>query len=209
MSTADNPPGAARSGSTSAFDWVVVGKIGRAQGIRGDVGVEPRTDSPDERFATSAILRAGPPAISELTVASHRWHSGRLIVRFEGIGDRTAAEAIRGSVLEAFIDTSATPTDPDEYYDRQLVGLSAVTLSGEQLGIVTEVVHLPSQDLLAITAADTRQVLVPFIAQMVPSVDLIAGVVTIDPPVGLIESQAPSATAAQDGATAARDSSRE
>ncbi|MFZ1653509.1 MAG: ribosome maturation factor RimM [Candidatus Nanopelagicales bacterium] len=199
MSTAANPPGATQSGSPSAFDWVVVGKIGRAQGIRGDVGVEPRTDSPDERFATGAVLRAGPPAIRELTVASHRWHSGRLIVRFEGIDDRTTSESIRGSLLEAFIDISVTPADPDEYFDRQLVGLSAVTVAGEQLGIVTEVVHLPSQDMLAITAADTGQLLVPFISQMVPSVDLVSGVVTVDPPAGLIESQAPSAGPTNDG----------
>lgn len=176
----------------------MVGKIGRAQGIRGDVGVGPRTDSPEERFATGTVLRAGRPAIADLTVANHRWHSGRLIVHFEGIDDRTAAEAIRGSLLEALIDTSATPADPDEYYDRQLVGLSAVTISGEQLGIVTEVVHLPSQDLLAITAADTGQLLVPFLAHMVPNVDLVAGVVTVDPPTGLIESQAPNAPASTD-----------
>ena len=84
---------------------LVVGRVGRAHGVRGDVFVEPFTDEPDERFAVGAVLQA--QSAVQLTVASAKWHSGKFVVHFTGIDDRTAAEAIRGTELLLDIDPGA------------------------------------------------------------------------------------------------------
>jgi len=113
-------------------------------------------------------------------------HSGRLILRFEGYDGRGAAEGLRNVLLVADVDPAERPEDPDEYYDHQLVGLAVRTLDGEPVGEVAEVLHLPGQDVLAVRRPDGTEALVPFVAAMVPSVDLDAGVVLVDPPPGLL-----------------------
>ena len=164
---------------------VTVGRIGRAHGVRGEVNVEVRTDSPDVRFVTGARLTTEPERIGPLTVLQTRWHSGRLLVRFDGVTDRGGAEALRGVLLLTEVDPDQRPADPDEYFDHQLLGLAAVTPDGDKVGEVTDVLHLPDQDLLVISPADATEVLVPFVAQLVPEIDLAGGRIVIDPPRGL------------------------
>lgn len=164
---------------------VVVGRIGRAQGIRGEVTVEVRTDAPEERFSPGAVLslgnRAGSPA--EVTVAGHRWQGTKLVLRLAGVDDRTAAEALRGALLEAEVDIAAV--EDDEYHDLALVGLRVLDLAGTELGQVAEVLHLPGQDLLAVARPGGAELLVPFVHAIVPLVDLVAGRVVVDLPDGL------------------------
>lgn len=175
---------------------VVVGRIGRAFGLRGEVVVEVRTDSPEERFAPGAVLSRAEDGGGDLVVAAARWHSGRLLVGFEGVGDRTAAEGLRGVLLSAVIDADDEPEDPEEFYDRQLEGLRALGPDGELLGVVSEVVHLPGHDLLAVAvpapAEGAAEVLVPFVAQIVVEVDLAGGLVRLDPPGGLFSEPEPA-----------------
>lgn len=166
---------------------VVVGRIGRAHGIRGEVAVEPRTDDPDERLGIGAELHTEPEAAGPLTISSARWHGARLLVRFTGIVDRTAAEGLRGVRLLADVHPDERPGDPEEFYDHQLTGLRAVMDDDAPVGEVTEVVHLPGHDLLAVRTPDGREILVPFVAQIVPEVDLAAGRVVLDPPAGLLD----------------------
>jgi 16S rRNA processing protein RimM len=166
---------------------VTVGRIGRAHGIRGEVDVEVRTDSPDVRFVAGARLTTEPERAGPLTVKQTRWHSGRLLVRFDGVADRGGAEALRGVLLLTEIDASERPADADEYYDHQLIGLRAVTTHGDVVGAVTEVLHLPDQDLLVIGREGATEVLVPFVTEIVPEIDLSAGQVVIDPPRGLLD----------------------
>ena len=165
---------------------VVVGRIGKPHGLRGQVTIELRTDEPDERFAPSSVLFADG-AIGVLTVAEIHWHSGRLLVNFVGYESRSAAETLRGTILEVERDAEAQPTDPDEFYDSSLIGCSVETISGEPIGVVGEVVHLPSQELLSVITATGREVLIPFVAQIVPTVDMATRRILIDPPAGLIE----------------------
>ena len=164
---------------------VVVGRIGKAHGIRGDVTVEVRTDEPERRFAIGATLHTQHD--TPLVVADARDHSGVLLLRFQGIDDRTAAESLRGALLEADVDPNATPDDEDEFYDRQLVGLAAVHADGRSLGTVAEVIHLPGHDLLAVHSDERGEVLVPFVHEIVTEVDLLNARVIIDPPGGLFE----------------------
>lgn len=162
---------------------VMVGRIGRAHGIRGDVVIGVSTDEPGERFAPGSVFDTdrGP-----LTVETMRWHSSQLLVRFAGCYDRTAAEELRGLWLGVDSDTLPAPTDPDEFRDYDLVGLMVETIEGRVVGVVTDVAHL-GQDLLEVRAPDGGQVLVPFVKAIVPEVDLAAGRIRIDPPAGLLD----------------------
>jgi 16S rRNA processing protein RimM len=166
---------------------LVVGRVGRPHGLRGEVTVELRTDSPDHRFAVGTALLTDPPRPDPLVVEGAHWHAGRLLLRFAGVADRTAAEALRDIRLVVDVPDDEVPEDPEEFYDHQLTGLAAVTVAGEDVGVVTEVLHLPSQDLLAVRRADGREVLVPFVTEIVPQVDLAGRRVVLAPPPGLID----------------------
>jgi 16S rRNA processing protein RimM len=215
---------------------LVVGRVARPHGVRGEVSVEVRTDDPDLRFAVGRAMATDPAAAGPLTVESVRWHSGRLLIRFDGIADRNQAEELRGVWLTLDSAEVGSTGDPDEFHDHELIGLAVVTTSGEPVGRVTDVRHF-GQDLLVIEpapagsgptsgtaeagpaeagpeagpvptgpaqagrgpggpvlAARTRagsglssELLVPFVAAIVPEVDLAAGRLVIDPPPGLLE----------------------
>ena len=179
---------------------VTVGRIGRPHGIRGEVTVEVRTDSPELRFAPGSVLATEPARVGPLTVAAARWHSGRLLLSVEGVRDRTGAEALRGVVLSAEVDDSEVPDDPEEFFDHQLRGLAAYTVDGTHLGEVDDVVHLPGQDLLSVRREGGREVLVPFVAEMVPDIDVEAGRITLDLPDGLLDLDLPDSATASDEA---------
>ena len=170
---------------------VVVGRVGKPHGIRGEVTVDVRTDEPERRFAPGTTLRAQAPAGADrrppsLTVARSRWHQDVLLVTFEEVADRNAAEAVRGTVLHAMLAHDEVPEDPEEFYDHQLVGLEVVDLDGTPLGSLTAVVHGSAQDLLAVRTPDGRDALVPFVAALVPEVDLAGGRVVVADRPGLV-----------------------
>lgn len=167
-----------------ATSRVVVGRLGRPHGIRGEVTVEIRTDEPELRFApgSSVFLSSG----KSLEIQSIRWHQSLLLVKFVGIEDRNGSETLRGNLVEVEIDENDLPESDDEFYDRQLVGLKAVE-NGSQIGVVEEVLHLPSQDLLSIKLNDGREMLLPFIEQFVPEIDLEKNQIIVTPPKGLMD----------------------
>jgi 16S rRNA processing protein RimM len=190
---------------------LIVGRIGRPHGIRGEVIVGVRTDEPDLRFAVGAVFDVertlpGPGGTGEgsrvavagghlvggqLTVAAARWHSGQLLVAFAGITDRTAAGELTGSWLS--VDSSQLPesSDPDEFRDHELIGLSVRTSAGDAVGVVADVLH-HGQDLLVVRqdgdqdGGKGRDYLVPFVKAIVPEIDISAGILVIDPPPGLL-----------------------
>ncbi len=164
-------------------DYVVVGRIGPAHGLKGEVFVEPRTDEPGRRFAPGATLRTPTAA---LTVATSRTHSGKLVVRFEEIDGRNAAEAARGTELTCLVDPDERPEDPEEFYDHQLIGLRVETTDGDLVGELARIEHGAAQDLLVITAPD-REILFPFVSVFVPQVDVPGGRIVIDDQPGLLD----------------------
>jgi 16S rRNA processing protein RimM len=166
---------------------LVVGRIGRAHGLRGEVLVDVRTDEPEARMAPGAVLATDPGTAGPLTIATGRVHSGRLLLHFAGVTDRTGAEALRGVLLLADIDPDARPQDEDEWYDHQLVGLDVVRVDGAPVGEVREVLHLPGHDVLAVTRPDGTEVLVPFVSEIVPEVDVEANRLVVTPPPGLLD----------------------
>ena len=171
---------------------LVVGRIGRPHGIRGDVILDVRTDDPELRFAPGSVIATEPAADGPLTVTGFRWHSGRLLVHFAGFDDRDHAEDLRGIMLVVDSADLEDTGDPDEFRDHQLIGLSVLTRAGEPVGQVADILH-NGQDLLVITGDGTRrgpEILVPFVAPLVPEVDVAAGRLVIDPPPGLLDPDA-------------------
>ncbi len=163
---------------------VVVGVIRRAHGVRGELAVELRTDEPERRLTVGTALRCeNSPRV--LTVDSSRVAAGRWLVHFAEVPDRTAAEALRNTVLLLDVAADERPDEPEEFYDRQLVGLAVHDASGTKTGRVAAVLHLPEQDLLEIDTASGPR-LVPFVQALVPEVDLAAGIVRLADVPGLL-----------------------
>jgi 16S rRNA processing protein RimM len=157
---------------------LLVGRIGRAHGILGEATIEVRTDEPNRRFAIGATVQTD--SNGELKVISGRVHNGILLLGFEGITDRNSVEKLRNTLLYADVDINES-NDDDEYHVMQLIGCSAVLESGESFGEITDVINLPGQDLLAIKTAQGEQ-LIPFVHQLVPTVDIANKKVVVIPP---------------------------
>ncbi|MEU5403103.1 ribosome maturation factor RimM [Streptomyces sp. NPDC005963] len=179
---------------------LVVARIGRAHGIKGEVTVEVRTDEPEQRLAPGAVLATEPAGIGPLTIETGRVHSGRLLLRFAGVRDRTGAEALRNTLLIADVDPEEQPEDPDEFYDHQLIDLDVVTVDGTEVGRITEISHLASQDLLIVEREDGSETMIPFVEEIVVEIDLDEQRAVIDPPPGLIDDRAEIASARDDAA---------
>jgi 16S rRNA processing protein RimM len=171
---------------------LVVGRIVRPHGVRGELTVDVRTDDPELRLAVGAVLATEPAAAGPLTVVGSRWHSGRLLVRFGGVDDRSAAEDLRGTLLVIDSADLGDPPDPDEYRDHQLIGLSVIAPGGEHVGTVADVLH-HGQDLLVVVGTGKRagaEILIPFVSAIVSDVDVSAGLLRVDPPPGLLDPEA-------------------
>jgi len=170
-------------------EGVVVARIGKAHGLRGEVTVHLRTDAPQERFLPGSRFNtepsAGGPPLGPLVLRSARDHNGVLLLAFEGIEDRTAAEGLRGVTLTA--DAAPAPPEQDAWYEAELVGLAVLTADGTRVGHVAAVEQRPAQDLLVLTLPDGGEARVPFVRALVPVVDVAGGTVVIDPPEGLLE----------------------
>jgi 16S rRNA processing protein RimM len=168
---------------------LVIGRIAKAHGVTGEVVVDVRTDDPAERFAPGAVLRGRKPRGGperSFIVETVREHSGRLLVRLTGVGDRNAADELRGTLF--LVESADLPPieDPDEFYDHQLEGLAVRTLDGTAVGTVTEVLHTAAGELLSIKRSEGGELLVPFVSAIVTAVSLAEGTVDIDPPDGLL-----------------------
>ncbi|WP_028476496.1 ribosome maturation factor RimM [Nocardia sp. CNY236] len=170
---------------------LVIGRVAKAHGVRGELVVEVRTDEPDARFAAGVTLRGRLPRSSDLrdfTVRSAREHSGRLLVALAGVDDRTAADALRGALFVVDSADLPPPDDPDEFYDHELEGLQVGLTDGASVGSVHEVLHSAAGELLVVRAdSDGREILIPFVAAIVLTVSTADGTIVIDPPAGLLD----------------------
>ena len=166
---------------------VVVGVIGRPHGIRGELGIDVRTDEPANRFVVGGQLHAEGAPHRHWRIEATRWHGDRLLLRLEGIGDRTAAEQLKGTRLAVSVPASQRPDDEAEWYDHQLVDLVVLDHTRARVGTVVEVVHLPAHDLLRLELDAGGERLVPFATAVVPEVDLASGALTLADLPGLLD----------------------
>ena len=170
---------------------LIVAIIGAAHGLKGEVKLDVRTDAPDQRFAIGTSIETDPAAAGPLTVANRRAYKGGTYVRFAEVKDRTTAESLRGVALVIESDdleeseADRAGSDSEGWYPHELRGLVAIAPSGEELGVIADLQLAPAQDLLVVREATGRLVLVPFVQEIVPEVNLEAQYVVIAAPPGL------------------------
>lgn len=164
-------------------DRVRVGYVRRAHGLRGDVIVRPQSDDPD-RFTLGAAFLSDEDPPRRLTVAEIREHKEGLLLRFEEVRDRNAADAMRGVTITIAADERRR-LEEDEFWPEDLVGLAAVDRLGEELGTINGVISGSAQDRLVVATSSGVHVEVPFVAALVPEIDQAASRIVIDPPPGL------------------------
>lgn len=174
----------------SAPERVAVGRVVAPHGLRGELTVAALSDVPG-RFAAGAALLLSLPGASPraVVIASSRPHStrhrDRLLVHLSGVDDRTAADALRGALLE--VEASAVPPAPEgSYYHFELVGCRCTDRRAGELGEVVEVVEGGGGDLLRVVGAG-RELLLPFVEPYLAEVDIAARHILWDLPEGLIE----------------------
>ena len=185
---------------------VQVARIGKPHGIRGEVTVQLFTDAPEERFAPGATLDiedfdanslvgAIAPA-GVLTVAGSRWNKKILVVRFKEVANRNNAETMRDTRL-TFDSATVGSDDEDGYYEHDLIDLPVYLaqeigedgyLPEEPIAHVVGLQTMPTQDLLILeNVADGEEVMIPFVEELIPAIDIEEGYVVINPPAGLLE----------------------
>jgi 16S rRNA processing protein RimM len=125
-------------------------------------------------------------------------------VKFSEVLDRTAAEDLRNLVLLSEIEEDERPEDPDEFYDRDLIGLEVRTTDGAVAGEVTTVIHLPAQDLLEVGRPDGQTVLVPLVAELVPTIEPAHGYLVVADRPGLLDPEGADVVAPDEGSPRAR-----
>ena len=163
---------------------VQVARIGKPHGIRGEVTVQVLTDAPEDRFVPGASFIVEPASLGPLTLRAARWNKEILLLAFDEVLDRNRAEELRGARL--FVETGELEDDDEDgWYEHELVGLE-VRVEGRAVGTVAALQTMPIQDLLVVDTPE-GEVLVPFVEQIVPEVDLEGGFVTVTPPAGLFE----------------------
>ena len=172
-------------------ETTVVARIGKPHGLHGEVTVQLHTDEPERRLAVGTLLdteaATGTGVPRALTVRSTRVHNGIWLVAFEEVPDRTGAESLRGTRLVLEGPPDVAPDEDDVYTEDQLRGLTVVDPAGVVLGEVVGLVLGAAQDRLVVRLPDGREAEVPFVAAIVPEVDVEGGRVVLHAPAGLLD----------------------
>jgi 16S rRNA processing protein RimM len=173
--------------STKEADNVVIARIVKARGVRGEVACTIDTDFP-ARFAllTKATVRMPDGTRLILAIENHWFHQRRVILKFEGFDTMTAAQTLVGGCL-VIPEGDELPLDDDQFYERRLIGSIVITAAGEEVGQVTRLMRTGGTDLLVIEGNGGREHLVPFADAICTEVDVDAKRITIDPPDGLLD----------------------
>ena len=164
---------------------LVVARIGRSHGVLGEATIEVRTDQPEDRFYIGSVLATEPTTFGPLTITSVRNHNGTLLLGFKGVNDRNQVEELRDVLLLAEVDIEADSSE-DDFHVQQLLQCQVSTQDGLEIGLVTDVINLPGQDVLAVDY-NGREVLIPFVKAIVPIVDVKNRKITVVPPAGLLD----------------------
>ncbi len=167
-----------------------VGRLTKAHGLKGAIKVELYTDAPEKRFVPGATFSLQVPTSSpwhgkKLELTELRFYNAQPVAFFKDVPDRSTAETLIKAILWIDQDLDAPSDEEDAWFDHQLVGLT-VLRDGAEVGTITQVEHFPAQDLLTVRT-NTGDVLVPFVKAIVTAVDIEAGTMTVNPPLGLFE----------------------
>jgi len=168
-----------------------VGRLTKAHGLKGALKLELYTDEPDLRFQPGSQVSLQVPTDSpwfgqQLTVKELRYYNNHPVVFFDGVDDRTAAESLSRAILWVEYDPETRPSEEDAWFDHQLVGLD-VLRDDAVIGQIQRLDHLPAQDLIVVATNGGDEVLLPFVKQFVPEVNIESGFIRVTPPGGLFE----------------------
>ena len=157
--------------------FIAIGRITRPHGLRGELAVEVLTDFP-ERFDTIEVVYLGDSQQADAwQVVATRWNKDRILLSLQGCEDRTSAERFRGMLVQIPIE-EAMSLPEDEYYPHELVGLDVVTVDGEELGRISEVIFTNANEVYVVVGS-RGQILLPAIADVIDHVDLDTGQVSV------------------------------
>ena len=176
-------------------DLIELGAVSEAQGLRGQVKVRPHSTDPVALLSSktvwlslivrkdpnSSVLKETKPSLTEYKVKSAKIHSGNVVMTLDGVGDRDQALALKGARI--LVARDAFPkTEKDDYYWVDLIGCQAINLQKEMLGEVIDVTENGAHGVIAIGDLAKKEVryLVPFVKEVVQSVDLPNKVITLD-----------------------------
>ena len=168
-----------------------VGRLTKAHGLKGALKLELYTDEPDLRFQPGSQVSLQVPTDSpwfgqQLTVKELRYYNNHPVVFFDGVDDRTAAESLSRAILWVEYDPETRPSEEDAWFDHQLVGLD-ILRDDAVIGQIQRLDHLPAQDLIVVATNGGDEVLLPFVKQFVPEVNIEGGFIRVTPPGGLFE----------------------
>jgi len=172
--------------TSSGQDNIPAGYVRRAHGIHGDVVVRGTLQDADQRFIEGALLVTNEDDPRELEIEAVRPHQDGFIITFVGIDDRDAAEGMRG--IQFVIDSSdRRELAADEWWPEDLVGCNVISVAGAVVGVVSSVIVGTAQDRIVIDTPEGSRGEVPFVAALVPEVDVAAARIVVDLPDGLFE----------------------
>jgi 16S rRNA processing protein RimM len=166
------------------FDHVIIGRVTRPHGIAGEVRAQSHTDRP-ERFSTLDKVWVGDPPGVAVTVDRVRLHQQSIILKLRGVDTRSEAETLRNQWLSLPMDQAA-PLEEGEMYLFQMIGLEVLTVDGNLLGVVDEILETGANDVILVRTP-SGELLLPDIPGVVLDVDLQTGCVTVQAPTGLID----------------------
>ena len=168
-------------------EMVVVGRIARAQGHRGQVIVDPATDFPEERYkpgSTVYIQRNG--TLEPLVITAARFHRGRPVIAIEGVDTMNAAEGLAGCELRVTVD-ALHPLPPGMFYEHDLIGCTVDTEAGLTVGTVTRIEGGGEGSRLVVHGRGADEILIPLTDAIVVGVHLAARRIVVRPPDGLLD----------------------
>jgi len=176
--------GEAVSNESEQFRYLAIGRIVRAHGIRGEVSIEIMTDFPERFDTTEWVYLGNEYEATPYPLDSYRWHKQNLLLSLGNITDRTAAEALRGQLVQVPFE-EAMPLPEGHYYQFQLIGLNIVTTQGEPLGTLTDILETGANDVFVVNQND-RELLLPDIPDVVKSIDMAQNCIIVELLDGLI-----------------------
>ncbi len=178
-------------GKTEAPHHLVVGHLNKAHGTKGEIFIWPLTDHPESTFAPGVVLYLGdengdlPTDPPTLRIDASRAYRRGFLVRFEGVQDRGGMDGLLGRYVMRSMD-QLEELEEDETFYHDLLGMDVVTVEGERVGEVIEIYELRPTDLLEIRGSE-KNFIIPYVAEMIRSVDVAENRIVLDPPPGLLE----------------------
>ena len=169
--------------------WFNVGKIVNTHGVQGEVRVISKTDFADERYKignTLFLFQEGQVSPLELKITSHRKHKNIDLLKFEGYYNINQVEPFKGSVLKV-PESQLAELEENEYYFHEIIGCEVSTVEGEVIGTVKEILTPGANDVWVIQAKKGKDILIPYIDEIVKEIHVPTKKIIIDPMEGLLE----------------------